>query len=202
MVIQPGSPLLSESSLLSHLLMLHSRNSPGAYEALFLADATISYLSRPVSEMHESQTDAMKEFQVVMECGFIQDLNLDDPSSYVRSPHMLELIDIFDQLFFLDKLSLTQMDFHWEDSLEAPDLSGLGQHNKGLLSEQQSWWHVFSMYRTRESGLRSGTLASERLGTLLRMMLWAFGYQFICKLCNTAFEHCTAYGWFFQKAGR
>lgn len=159
----------------------------------------IRSFTRPVKDMAKEQKASMKAFGGIRS-ELVEKLNETD-AACAMAPMMLEMAYKFNELFFFGELS-ERMSFVWEKELREPDTRRLGVRFSYYMFEGEYWIHHFEMHRIRESELRSSSLAAERLGTLLRLMLWAFMDEYICRGCKTEFPNSHRYGWCFQKVAR
>jgi hypothetical protein len=149
-----------------------------SYEGLHLAASATQYFSKPISFMTHTQQSAIALFKHLQyETDTFQNLGLPDAVRAFPRRDMLQLLQIYNDLFFFSALTL---DVGWRT------LPG------GLLGQCSKAGGFIELSRTSDiqSHTHSHASASDvrahcRLETLLHETIHAFLIQFACKSCPT-----------------
>ncbi|KAF2788085.1 hypothetical protein K505DRAFT_366783 [Melanomma pulvis-pyrius CBS 109.77] len=167
-------------------------NTPNAYDAIHLAHAAIAYFDRPEEALNPTQKQALMEFRKIIHAEgkstTLHKLGYKNAGKAVRKANMLQILNIFNRLFFFGALRL---DFKWEalndpGSYNVPGRTRLGRCRPPNSSCAASLIELDTVYTNTEiQGLaRHPGPTLSRLGTLLHEVIHAYIQQYACNNCE------------------
>lgn len=151
-----------------------------AYEALYLARASVQYFSRPMIDMNETQKVALRRWDRLrtMKSGPLRKLGWAEGPRALARHHVLEILRILNDVFLFGVLEL---EFAWQSR----DQNVLGQC---IGSRIELTSHCSHFMHPNVSECEARTLS--RLGTLAHEAIHAYLNQLSCPQCPTYDVNC------------